>query len=188
MITATVGALVAAGLLGRAAPAVAASHEIAITDSAFGTSALTVRVGDTVTWNNADDRPHTVTSDDGTFDSGNLDEGGSFSFTFTDAGTYRYICAYHPEMVATIVVEAAAGAAEPTITPTPVTAPSSPHAGGHAAADGAQPDTAVESPSRIPALAWLLWGMGLVTLGIGLAPRVRPAARVVARPHGGWRR
>lgn len=186
-------ALSAAGLLAIGRPVAAATHEIAITDSAFATPELTVQVGDTVTWNNVDDRPHTVTSEDGTFDSGNVNEGATFSFTFTEPGTYRYICLYHPDMVGTIVVAAPAAA---TATAEPVTAPApsdasaaTPHASGHAsgAADH-QPDTALPSSRRIPALSWLLWGMGLVTVGIALAPWGRRAAAVAARPPGGWRR
>jgi plastocyanin len=108
LVLAGVLALVSAGGLSAfVSPVAAATHEVQIVDSAFGTPVLTIQVGDTVTWNNVDDRPHTVTSEDGAFDSGNLDEGASFSHTFTEPGTYPYVCEYHPDMRATIVVEAA---------------------------------------------------------------------------------
>ena len=107
---ALVGVLASVLTLAAPAPTRAAEHVVQIADSAFSPATLTISVGDTVTWRNADDRPHTVTSNDGAFDSGNLDEGQGFSFTFTEPGTYTYLCEYHEEMQATIVVEAASEA------------------------------------------------------------------------------
>jgi hypothetical protein len=177
------------------APAVAASHQVQITDSAFGTAVLTVQVGDTVTWSNVDDRPHTVTSDDGTFDSGNMNEGASFSFTFTEPGTYTYVCAYHDEMRATIVVEAASApaseAAVPASTPQPQAdadaGSTTAHAGDHDN-EGEQTDTALPREGRIPALSFLLWGAALIVGGVGLMPSAERPVSANARPTGGWRR
>jgi plastocyanin len=74
----------------------------------FEPATLTVPVGTTVTWTNTTGAPHTVTSDTGApaaFDSGAINTGGgTFSFTFTKAGTYNYHCSFHPYMHATIVV------------------------------------------------------------------------------------
>lgn len=71
---------------------------------AFSPASLTVAVGTTVTWQNTTSAPHTVSSDDGkTFD-GMLNTGGTFSFTFTKAGTYAYHCNIHPYMKAMIIV------------------------------------------------------------------------------------
>jgi len=71
----------------------------------FHPSMLTIRVGTTVIWENESSVPHTVTSDDGqTFDSGNIAVGGTFRFTFKNAGTFSYHCNIHPYMRATIVV------------------------------------------------------------------------------------
>jgi plastocyanin len=67
---------------------------------------LEIKVGDTVTWTNLDDRDHTVVATDGSFKSGNLSRGESFSFKFKKPGTYTYACKYHPRMKATIVVKA----------------------------------------------------------------------------------
>ena len=50
----------------------------------------TIEVGDTVVWVNDDNRPHNVTADDGTFDSGSIAPGGSFSFTFTEEGSWPF--------------------------------------------------------------------------------------------------
>jgi plastocyanin len=71
----------------------------------FNPTMLTIKVGTTVIWKNVSSVPHTVTSDDGqTFDSGNMAVGGTFQFTFKNAGTFSYHCNIHPYMRATIVV------------------------------------------------------------------------------------
>lgn len=64
---------------------------------------LTIRAGTTVTWINHDNAPHTATGD--AFNSGTLHHGDSFSFTFTETGVYEYVCAFHPRMTHTIIVE-----------------------------------------------------------------------------------
>ncbi len=71
----------------------------------FTPSSLTVSVGDTVTWTNKHTMTHTATADNGTFDSGNLAPGETFSFTFDTAGTYTYKCNIHLSMTGTIIVE-----------------------------------------------------------------------------------
>ncbi|MDE3088982.1 MAG: cupredoxin domain-containing protein [Chloroflexota bacterium] len=71
----------------------------------FDPQALTVRVGDTVTWTNMGSLVHTVTADDGSFDSGNLNPGDSWSFTFVKAGTFAFHCTPHPWMKGTITVQ-----------------------------------------------------------------------------------
>jgi amicyanin len=67
-----------------------------------------VAVGTTVTWTNQDAVAHTVSSTSAPeaqgFDSGLLDQGQSFAFTFTVPGTYKYQCNIHPFMKGTIVV------------------------------------------------------------------------------------
>jgi plastocyanin len=67
--------------------------------------ALAVKAGDTVTWTNKDGEPHTVVSEDGLFRSKALDEGDSYSFTFSKPGTYKFICSIHPQMKGTITVQ-----------------------------------------------------------------------------------
>jgi plastocyanin len=83
---------------------VAGSVEVTIDDFAFAPNVLEVPAGTTVTWTNEESVPHTVETEDGVIDSGMLNEGDSFSFTFDEPGTYDYICGYHPRMTATIVV------------------------------------------------------------------------------------
>ena len=70
---------------------------------------ITVVIGmnSTVTWVNQDSVPHTVTATNGLFNSGNLDPGKSFTFTFTLPGTYSYYCIYHSSwMKGTVTVVA----------------------------------------------------------------------------------
>ena len=101
-----VGAGVALGAVGVVA-VVAADHAVSIAGSAFSPPSLTVTVGDTVTWTNSDQIPHTATADGGSFDTGTLDQGASNTVTFNTAGTFPYHCTIHPQMTATITVEAA---------------------------------------------------------------------------------
>ena len=72
---------------------------------AFAPASITIKVGDTVTWTNSDSMTHTVTGDKSEFDSGNLDSGKTFSFTFKTAGTFTYHCTIHPSMTGTVVVQ-----------------------------------------------------------------------------------
>ena len=71
----------------------------------FAPMMVTVHVGDTVTWKNLDEEPHTVTSLDGLFRSGALDTGESFKFKFTKAGTFKYTCSILQKMQAMVVVK-----------------------------------------------------------------------------------
>jgi plastocyanin len=92
------------------APAVAAvSAGIDISGFAFNPAALDVTKGTTLTWSNKDGTTHHVTSGtaptgDGKFD-GAVAGGASFSFTFNDAGTFKYFCSIHTTMTGTITVK-----------------------------------------------------------------------------------
>ncbi len=77
------------------APEAAAENEVNIVDSAFAAPAITVPVGTSVTWTHAGNLPHTVTADDGSFDSGTLQGGAAFSITFDQPGTSAYYCRFH---------------------------------------------------------------------------------------------
>jgi plastocyanin len=61
-------------------------------------------VGATVVVTNKDSSTHTWTADDGTFDSGDLAQGKSFSFTFKKAGSFPYKCSLHTFMTGTVDV------------------------------------------------------------------------------------
>ena len=87
------------------APASAAGGSaVQIKDFKFDPASLTASVGASVTWTNQDSTGHTVTADDGSFDSKELPNGQTFSQTFSKAGTFAYHCSIHPTMKATIVV------------------------------------------------------------------------------------
>jgi plastocyanin len=78
---------------------------VAIDKFAFDPEELTVAVGDTVVWTNAEGVGHSVVSGDDTFASDRLEQGDAFEFTFDTAGTFAYICGIHPSMAGTVVVE-----------------------------------------------------------------------------------
>jgi plastocyanin len=72
---------------------------------AFDPKAVTVKVGQKVTWTNDDSVDHNVTSQSGeTIKSDNFGKGGTFSFTPKKAGTIKYVCTIHPGMIATLTV------------------------------------------------------------------------------------
>jgi predicted lipoprotein with Yx(FWY)xxD motif/plastocyanin len=86
-------------------PAAPAPVAINIKGFAFTPSSVTVKVGTTVTWTNQDGTDHTVSSDTSVF-SWRLDaNGGTFSYTFNQVGTFPYHCAIHPSMTGKIIVQ-----------------------------------------------------------------------------------
>ncbi|MGY3453619.1 cupredoxin domain-containing protein [Bradyrhizobium sp. USDA 4353] len=96
-------ALIAAAVLG-AAPLHAETVKVTIDNFTFTPADVKVKVGDTVTWTNHDDIPHTVVSA-GKYRSKTLDTDDSFSFTFTSSGDYKYFCSLHPHMTGMVKVE-----------------------------------------------------------------------------------
>ena len=88
--------------------AAAAGQEVPvdIRDFAFSPNPVEIAVGDTVTWTNQDQVPHTATAEDrGVLQSGTISPGSSFSQTFETAGEFPYFCEFHPNMTGTIVVQ-----------------------------------------------------------------------------------
>lgn len=83
----------------------------------FDPQELTVPSGSDVTWTNEDDLTHTIASgkkagygmyeflQDGIFNSGELDDGESFTFHFAEPGRYEYFCAPHPWMNGIVIVQ-----------------------------------------------------------------------------------
>jgi hypothetical protein len=130
-------------------------------------------VGDTVTWTNQGPSIHTATANDGSFNSGNLDDGKSYSKTFTSAGTISYICTPHPFMTGRIVVGSSSGGSS---------------GGGGSGSDdsgsgtGSGSDTSSGSGTGTdnPALArtgadlipWSLFGLSLLVFGAALRWRL----------------
>jgi plastocyanin len=88
-------------------PTTQAVVTVKIENFAFMPKELNVAVGTTVTWQNADDVPHTATSKDDpqVFDSGALDTDDKFSFTFSKPGKYTYYCKVHPHMTGVVIVK-----------------------------------------------------------------------------------
>jgi plastocyanin len=82
----------------------AGAGAVEIANFAFAPGSRSVKVGDSVKWTNQDGATHTVTADDGAFDSGNLADGKSFSFTFDQAGTFAYHCNIHQSMTGKVTV------------------------------------------------------------------------------------
>ena len=93
------------------------SQDCVKTDECYIPYEVTINVGDTITWINDDELPHTVTAGDlevdkeivGTdypngFDSSIVLKDGTFSHTFETAGTYPYLCIVHPWMVGNVIV------------------------------------------------------------------------------------
>ena len=88
-----------------ATSAAAGGTQVSIKGFAFNPASVTVKAGESVTWTNQDGTTHTVTADNGGFDSGNVADGATFSFTFAKAGTYPYHCSIHSSMKGTVVVQ-----------------------------------------------------------------------------------
>jgi plastocyanin len=107
------GALAASllALLSQTAPASAQSSAIIsvgdgqqISEYQFAPASIEARAGDTITWTNTGTQVHAITTADGSFDSGALAPGQSFSFSFANPGTYAYVCNPHPWMQGSITV------------------------------------------------------------------------------------
>jgi plastocyanin len=164
----------ALALAALAGPALAADESVGIADFAFAPDAVTVDVGDTVTWTNQDGVPHTATADGGAFDTGSLGQGQSGEATFDTPGTFTYHCAVHPTMTGTVVVQ---GAAAPSDEPT------EPPAGATDAPTVTNPPTDATSPGADDGGFFGLGGLALVAgatavaFGLGLVVRRRVAAR-----------
>ena len=103
-----------AAVLGMAgAPAaLAANRTVAIAGFEYSPSPVNAEVGDTVTWNNEGFITHTVTANNGAFDSGVITGKTSFSFKFTAPGNFEYSCTIHRQMRGEVVVKAAHGGSE----------------------------------------------------------------------------
>jgi plastocyanin len=76
---------------------------------AYSPSTISISVGDRITWDNTSSATegHTVTGDG--LDSGTIKKGQSYSFTFNKAGTFNYVCEFHPSMKGTVNVTGSGG-------------------------------------------------------------------------------
>ena len=97
-----IATLLAAPLAFSVTRAQAATHVVTIERFEYDPVNLQVSVGDTVTFTNLDGAPHTATATDGSFDTGRLNRNQSGSITVTSAGSFEYLCVFHPAMRGTI--------------------------------------------------------------------------------------
>ena len=166
--------LVSGGLLAAlavASTATAKDQNVTIADFSFSPATVTIFVGETVTWTNTGLGDHTVTADDGSFDSGPLGPLDSFANVFDEAGTFTYHSAGEAQpMAGTVVVNPAAATAAPSgpppptppsgtrppnlATPTPFPTPES----------GAPPPGGIGTSAALP----LIGGGAVLVLGIGI--------------------
>jgi plastocyanin len=79
-------------------------NSVSMVDYAFNPSSMSVKAGTTVTWTNGGTQDHTVTADDGSFDSGHVAVGKTFTETFSTPGTVKYNCTIHDQMTGTITI------------------------------------------------------------------------------------
>jgi plastocyanin len=179
---------------------------VSLHDNFFDPTTIDVAAGTTIVWDNAGQGGHTVTSDAGVFDSGQeesqwLSPGQTFSFTFTQAGTYPYHCALHGAaggvgMSGTVVVEnppqvsaTAAPQTEPppTVEPTlsarpsptaltPTTIQITPISSASNIVTPTSPTTLVATSQAASSgghdIVWILLGVGGVTIVLGAAAAV----------------
>lgn len=78
---------------------------VIIAGDSYQPEELLIEPGTEVVWQNDDNEPHTVQGDVHGFNSGKIEEGGSWSHIFPDEGTFSYHCEYHPDMTGRVIVE-----------------------------------------------------------------------------------
>ena len=83
-------------------PSVSNNNKVYMKNSTFSPASLAFVTGGKVTWINDDNMTHTVTADDGSFNSGDMKPGATFSWTFNTPGTYPYHCIHHRGMTGSI--------------------------------------------------------------------------------------
>jgi plastocyanin len=91
-------------LLAAAADPPARTHVVVIDGMRFVPDTLSVKRGDRIEWRNKDLVPHTATAAK-VFDSGTIAANASWTHVARDAGTFAYLCSFHPTMTGTLKVE-----------------------------------------------------------------------------------
>jgi LPXTG-motif cell wall-anchored protein len=168
----------------RTAARAAANGSVTISDFQFTPAQITIDQGDTVTWTNDGPTAHSATAPDGSFDTGIFQAGQSRSHTFSDAGTFSYICTPHPNMRGTIVVRASQSGGD---TPDSSAGESGGTGGSSdtgSGAEAAQSDDGSSLPNTgSDAGAMLVLGALMLLLGVAVhrrarAEQPRPAGRI----------
>ena len=93
------------------------ARSVDIGDNFFDPPDVAIEPGSTITWTNRGAVPHTVTADDGSFDSGRLNPGDSYTVAFGGQGTVTYHCEIHPEMRGSVTVGGGGGGSAPAEQP-----------------------------------------------------------------------
>lgn len=108
LLIATIAALLLAGCSSTEDnPEGDQNASVKVRDGNFNPTTVNIREDSTVEWLNEGSNAHTVTADDGSFDSGDLPSGEDWDWEFDTAGTYAYHCKYHASMKGSITVAAA---------------------------------------------------------------------------------
>jgi plastocyanin len=92
------GSIQATGGINNSASTTNYTTRVTMQNSTFSPASVTVMETGSILWVNNDGVVHTVTADDGSFDSGDIQPGNSFGWTFTVIGPHPYHCKYHLEM------------------------------------------------------------------------------------------
>jgi plastocyanin len=158
--------------------AAAASTTVSIRDFSFAPRSVTVNTGDTVTWRNDGDEPHTATGSG--FDTGLLRNGQSGSATFRQAGSFSYKCEPHPFMTGTVRVVASGSPGG-----------GGDSSGGGGATQGAQSDGGADAPGTAGTGSADAGGGSLPSTGLALGSVVLTglamiAAGAVLRRRAAW--
>jgi plastocyanin len=74
-------------------------------DEAYEPNPIKIALESSVVWTNDDRIAHSATAIEGEFDSGILDSGELFEYTFNEVGRYDYYCMLHPSMVGQVEVQ-----------------------------------------------------------------------------------
>lgn len=83
----------------------AEEKQVMVENFTFNPKEVAIPVGGTVIWIQKDRAPHTITAKNGDFDSGRLNKGDKFAHTFSQKGTYSYLCTFHSSMSGKVIVQ-----------------------------------------------------------------------------------
>ena len=152
-----------------------ATATVTIVDEAFDPGTTTITVGGTVTFENLDGDEHTATSAGaGGIDSGVLGTGATYKKTFADAGSFAFLCIFHPEMRGTIEVVGQAGQPDPDVAPDPDPAAPTPAPPTPAPASGSTAVDIVDLAFE-PADVQVTTGTTVTWTNTGVAPHTATA-------------
>jgi plastocyanin len=90
---------------GYVGPGNVGMNEVWIMNSVYHLDTITIQRYTTITWINKDPSSHTVTSDEGLFDSGTLSSNGTYEHTFETTGTFPYHSLFQANMHGTVIVQ-----------------------------------------------------------------------------------